>query len=360
MPGHKSGSSYLNKPLIPIKVEPGSGVDGLLRSMSGAAFQGKNLGAAADVWEKMLDEKTLIYLGIAGALIPAGMREIFAYLIGNRYVDCVVSTGANLFHDLYETLGGHHCQGSSSASDVELNRHGIDRIYDVFLDDEEFCKGDQLIAEFAARLGSEKAYTTREFFSLLGGELAERGAGDGILSSAYKAGVPVYCPAVADSGVGIGLAYGGLQRGKEFFKFDLIRDVFETGDLSWHTENAGGRTGAIYLGGGTPKNFIQQTHVTSIYLGEGADKGTLGHMYAIQLTTDPPHWGGLSGCTFQEAQSWGKVSEGAHMITCYSDATIALPLVATALASRKADSIGSRTLPKFEFSFDGARVGFDG
>lgn len=360
MPGNKTGSPYLDKPLDPIRIEPGKGVDELLRSMSGAAFQGKNLGAAAGVWEKMLDGNTLIFLGIAGALIPAGMREVFAYLIANRYVDCVVSTGANLFHDLFETLGGHHCQGSSRVSDMELNRHKIDRIYDVFVDDDEFSRGDRFIADFASRLNPDKAYTTREFFHLLGKEAAERGPRDGILSSAYKAGVPVYCPAVADSSVGIALVLGGLESGKEFFKFDLVRDVFETADIVRKTEIAGGRTGAIYLGGGTPKNFIQQTHVTTCYLGDTRKQDSSGHKYAIQLTQDAPHWGGLSGCTFEEAQSWGKISEGAHMITCYCDATIALPLMASAVASRKAASIGSRALPGFEFAQDGVRVEFVG
>jgi deoxyhypusine synthase len=341
-----------------MKIVPGADVDWLLRSMSGSAFQGKNLGAAAGVWEKMLDGKTMIFLGIAGALIPAGMREVFAYLVGNRYVDCIVSTGANLFHDLFETLGGHHCQGSSHVSDMELNKHKIDRIYDVFVDDDEFSKGDEFIAEFASHLDLNRAYTTREFFSLLGKELSDRCTRDGILSSAYKAGVPIYCPAVADSSVGIALVLGGVKSGKDYFKFDVVRDVFETADLARQTERAGGRTGAIYLGGGTPKNFIQQTHVTTCYLGETSEKESSGHKYAIQLTQDAPHWGGLSGCTFEEAQSWGKISEGAHMITCYCDSTIALPLVASAVASRVADDIASRTIPKFEFGPDGVRVDF--
>jgi deoxyhypusine synthase len=360
MPGQKTGSPYLDKPLDPIKVEPGATVESLLRSMSGAAFQGKNLGAAAGVWERMLDGRTLIFMGIAGALIPAGMREIFAYLIGNRYVDCVVSTGANLFHDLFETLGGHHCQGNARVSDMELNRHKIDRIYDIFVDDDKFSQGDEFVAEFASHLDLNKAYTTREFFYLLGKELTDRGTRDGILTSAYKSGVPVYCPAVADSSVGIALVLGGLKNGGRFLKFNVVRDVYETAEMAMQTERAGGRTGAIYLGGGTPKNFIQQTHVTTCYIGDTVEQKSSGHKYAVQFTQDSPHWGGLSGCTFEEAQSWGKVSQEAHMITCYCDATIALPLVANSVASSKAETVRSRALPKIELNDDGAVVAFDG
>jgi len=353
-------SEYLKKPVDPVRIEPGASADSLVRAMRGCAFQARNLGTAADVWERMLGDRTVVFLGIAGAMIPAGMRETFAYLIGNRYVDCVVSTGANLFHDLYETLGGYHCQGDSNVSDLELNKHKIDRIYDVFLDDDEFSKGDEFIAEFASGLDREAPMTTREFFHLLGGALAERGTKEGILSSAYKAGVPVYCPAIADSSVGIALVLRGIRDGNEFFELDVIRDVFETADIARQTERAGGRTGAIYLGGGTPKNFIQQTHVTTCYFGDSLEQESSGHKYAIQLITDPPHWGGLSGCTLEEAQSWGKISEGADKVTVYCDATISLPLLASAVASRKSEEIGKRQLPRFEFSKDGVRVEFAG
>ena len=155
---------------------------------------------------------------------------------------------------------------------------------------------------------------------------ASTAAEDGIVSAAAKAGIPLYCPAIADSSIGIGIAANRYEGGNRF-TFDVIGDVVETAQIVAESE----ATGVIYFGGGTPKNFVQQTEVTAIIM----NTGVTGHKYAIQCVTDSPHWGGLSGCTFEEAQSWGKIAKDASMVTCHSDSTIAMPILVSALLEHR-------------------------
>lgn len=331
----KKRKRYLNKAVKPVKIRPGKGVSDLLKRMGDTGFQGKNLSGAADVWEEMLRTRTLVFFGLAGAMVPAGMREVLVYLIKHRFIDCLVSTGANLFHDIHETLGSCHWQGDHNIDDNELRDAGLDRMYDVYGVEEEFNDSDKYIYEFAGGL-DRRPYTTREFLSLMGRDLSKRTKTDGILTSAFKSGVHVYCPAVADSSIGIALA---LQDGKDHFIFDLIGDVKETAHMAASAKDSG----VIYVGGGTPKNFIQQTEVTADLM----CRKVKGHKYAMQITADAPHWGGLSGCTFEEAVSWGKISKKSRHVTVNTDATIALPIIVTALAERMKGF--KRTLPVIDF-----------
>ncbi len=314
----------LRHPVHPVRVQPRNNLPNLLQEMGQTAFQGKNLSSAVQVWKEMLQQEVTILLGLAGALIPAGMRHLLVYLIQNRLIDCLVSTGANLFHDIHETLGKYHWQGSCTVDDLALKKQGIDRIYDVFAKEEEFTQVDRFVLNFARSLNPSRAFSTREFFALLGKHLYPHRRQDGILTSAAKAGVPVYCPALGDSSIGIALAQNLKSPN---FLFDILADVQETAFITANSK----ATGVIYLGGGTPKNFLQQTEVTATLMGLKVP----GHRYAIQVTTDAPHWGGLSGCTFEEAQSWGKISEKAEKVTLYCDSTIALPLMVNALAHEK-------------------------
>jgi deoxyhypusine synthase len=181
---------------------------------------------------------------------------------------------------------------------------------------------DRYISNWAIETFEDRPYTTREFLGLLGIEAGKRSKGErGILSTAAELGVPVYCPAFGDSSIGIALT----EADKEFH-LDIIGDVEETARLAAEKENL-----VIYVGGGTPKNFIQQTEVTNIV----HNRPATGHKYAIQFVVDAPHWGGLSGCTFEEAISWGKISLEAESATVVCDATIALPIVTAAVMTRR-------------------------
>ncbi|UCF77907.1 MAG: deoxyhypusine synthase family protein [Candidatus Eiseniibacteriota bacterium] len=331
---------FLKKPVKPISIEPDATVDAFVKQLSEISFQARNLGTAVNIWDRMTQDDTLILFGLAGAMVPAGLREVVSFLVRNRFIDCLVSTGANLFHDCHETLGYSHWRGSHIADDATLKEESIDRIYDTYASETEFRHTDEFITRFAREVPQDEPITTREFLYLLGKKLAESTENNGILSCAYKAGVPIYCPAIGDSAIGIAVAIG-TSRKENRVVFDIVGDVLETARLA-----ASSPTGVIYVGGGTPKNFIQQSEVTTAILG---DTDT-GHRYAIQIITDPPHWGGLSGCTFEEAQSWGKIAMDAMKVTVYSDATIALPLIVTALASRRRDNLQKRKLPRFEMA----------
>lgn len=340
--------NFLTHPVIPFDPAKYGSLHEAVAAMGDTAFQGKNLSIALDIWIKMIQEDATIFLGLAGAMVPAGMKGIISYLIQNRFIDCLVSTGANLFHDSHEALGYHHYQGSVNVDDVLLKEHSIDRIYDVFASELEFQKTDHLIGNFAREHFSNSNVTTREFLYQWGHFLKGKSkTSNSIVINAAEHHVPVYCPAVADSSIGIGIAVERYKNPFEF-QFDVIQDVIETSKIVANST----ATGVIYLGGGTPKNFIQQTEVVVAIWGEECE----GHKYAIQLTADAPHWGGLSGCTFEEAQSWGKIARDANMISVATDVTIGLPILAAALHDKtKALNIQPR---KQKFDISGSNIKF--
>lgn len=317
-------SKFLKRPTVPIEVDESETVASLLKKMGSTGFQGRNLSLAADVWRGMLRARAFIFLGLAGAMVPAGMRRLLVQLIRRRYIDCLVSTGANLFHDIHESLGFRHYLGTEDADDLELKEDHVDRIHDVFASDTEFRQTDRYICSFTRTLSFSRPYSTREYFYLLGERLAEDAKEEGIVSIAAKARVPIYCPAVGDSSVVIAISAYPETRS---FLFDVSKDVYELARLVI----AAPSTGVIYVGGGTPKNFIQQAEVTASIMGTDVP----GHEYAVQIIVDPPHWGGLSGCTFNEAKSWGKVAANATKATVYADATIALPILVAGLVQTR-------------------------
>src|SRR6266850_7739949 len=197
----KKTSRYLQTPIEPFVVEAGLTADQIVARMERISFQGRNLATAHRVWQKMLEDDVTIFLGMAGALSAGGLRLVVAYLIEHRFIDCLVSTGANLYHDLHETRGQHHYLGSAHTNDAALADDRIDRVYDTYASEEEFCDNDVWIGDFVATL-EQRSYTSREFLNLLGGHLWKETKGNGILTAAYRAGVPIFCPAIADSSIG--------------------------------------------------------------------------------------------------------------------------------------------------------------
>jgi len=318
---------------IPMKPR---GVAELVEDMSRMGFQGGQLGASLQIWKRMMEEDVTIFLGLAGAMVPAGLSEFIAYLIRERKIDCLVSTGANLFHDLCEGLGIVHYQGSACADDAYLNQCKIDRIYDVFVSEIGLHKGDIHISEFVKDLDLSRHYTSRELMYLVGESLPDTT----ILGAAHKANVPIFVPAIGDSSWGIGMVMA-MREGHSVI-IDGIRDVDEITQIVERSA----KTGVIYIGGGVPKNFIQQTEVVAELVGQYSG----GHSYAIQYTADSPHWGGLSGCTFEEAISWGKVKKEASKVQVFSDATITVPLVVQAL---RESGCKRKSIPAFEWKKEG-------
>ncbi len=332
---------FLEVPTVPPDVRARS-VSELVAAMEHTGFQGRKLGEATHAWENALRARECtIFLGITGAMVPAGERRVLAHLISNRFVDAVVSTGAQVFHDIHESLGGHHFQGNPAEDDVELFHHRIDRMYDVYGSERAYRETDRLIAGFVDSLDLERHYSSRQFMDLLGAYLLEQGAAkDSVITSAHLAGVPLFLPALSDSSIGIALMVARAQGRKIFV--DQMQDTDEVTQITLRSPH----TGVVYLGGGVPKNWVNQTEVIADCLGHKVK----GHEYAVQFTTDAPHWGGLSGCTFEEAVSWGKIDPKGAKVQCFVDATIALPIVAHALQERLPRNLKTRKYPRFDWS----------
>jgi deoxyhypusine synthase len=336
----KTKSRFLRAPIEPFTVEPDATANELLARMERISFQGRNLATARRIWEKMLGGDCTIFLGMAGALSAGGLRLIVAHLITHRYVDCLVSTGANLYHDLHETRGRHHYLGSAHEDDAALQAEHIDRVYDTYAREDEFCENDEWIAEFVLTL-ERRPYSTREFLYKLGEYLWKQTGREGILTAAYKANVPIFCPAIADSSIGMGVSQA-RHRDSGAGMIDVIADIVESANMVIRHP----RTASVVLGGGTPKNFINQASVQAEFF----DDRIGGHRYALQIVTDVPHFGGASGSSLEEARSWGKLATDAEQVTVHADATIALPLLVSALAADAAPALAARTPMRFELS----------
>lgn len=292
----------------------------LVEAYKDSSIQSRALATCAIAYENALrdEQRPFIIMGLAGPLIAGGLRKVIADMIRYGIVDAIVSIGAIPYQDFYQARGYAHYKCSPQIDDLLLREHFIDRIYDTLVDEEKFRETDEYIGEIAEGL-EPRGYSSREFMEILGSRVTDEGS---ILYNARRYGVPIFCPALNDSSIGIGLTglhYRKRKEGAPFMKLDPIRDNWELTQIKLHSE----KTGVIYIGGGVPKNFIQQIEVIAETL--GYDKG--GHHYAIQITTDVPFWGGLSGCTFEEAQSWGKINRKATKAVAYVEATIGLSLL---------------------------------
>ena len=315
-------SKLLQQPVQHLNLKRTESLLDLVKGFQYTSFQSRNVFKCYEVFRKMLDDPAcVIFLGLSGAMIPGGMRRVIRDMIEMKLVDVVVSTGANMFHDLFEGFGYRHYVGSEEGDDDALRRHRIVRVYDALMDDHEINRVIHFLSRIPGEL-EEKVVSSRRYLEVLGHHILDEGS---ILKTASRYGVPVFIPALSDSSIGIGLTFLHLQKKvpSEGLLIDQIRDSFEIAQL----KKMASVTGAIYIGGGVPKNYIQQLGPVSELL----FKKESGHRYAFQVTTDDPKWGGLSGCTFEEAKSWGKIERGSNYAVLYIDATVALPLLVGAI-----------------------------
>ena len=323
--------ALLSRPTTPVKLTRGTTVSQLLDAYRDASFQARALGKCAAVFEAMLRDRRrpTIFLGLAGSLIAAGMRQVIVDLIEKNMVDVVVSTGAIVSQDLYQVRGGRHYHGDVNADDKELRDLYIDRLYDTFIDEETYWQTDLAVSRFADSLirqpgrhslGEGSTLSSRAFLALLA-EKAKRDKGS-ILGACARNGVPLFVPALNDSSIGIGLTehyHRARGRGKTPVQISSIRDNYELTQIVVKSP----ATAAVYVSGGVPKNYINDSIVMSYIF--GLDTG--GHRYALQITTDAPHWGGLGGSTLSEATSWGKVSKKAAHEMAFIETSVALPML---------------------------------
>lgn len=309
-----------------------------------SAFLSYNGGRLREVCQvftrKMLEPDCTVGLTVSGALTPAGLgMSCLIPLIRAGFVDWVVSTGANLYHDTHYALDLPLHQSHPGLNDFELRQHDIIRIYDIVFDYKTLLDTDAFYREIIKNDAFSHAMGTAEFHHLIGKFLHARSKaiggkpGNSFLAAAFEAGVPVYTSSPGDSSIGMNLAAACLSGGK--LMIDPLRDVNETAALVYDAKRSGGASGVLILGGGSPKNFILQTEPQ---IQEVLGLEEAGHDYFLQVTDARPDTGGLSGATAQEAMTWGKIDPEKlpDSVTCYTDSTIALPLLtAYALARRE-------------------------
>lgn len=304
----------LQRPIRHAKITDDMTVGQLVDSLNDCAFGAGRICEAVDIYREMVNDRECVkFFGLAGAMVPAGMRQIVSDLIRNGEIDVLVTTGANLVHDIIEAMGLCHFKGTDIIDDVELKHHAINRIYDVFLPEGHFSKFEEKLQYMLRRLPEKVSIS--EFLEHIGKELEDDSS---ILKSAYDMGVPVYCPAIQDSIIGL---QAWLFRQTKPLNVDVFADMGKIIDRCYEAK----RTGVLIVGGGVPKNFILQSMLVT----------PKSFDYAIQLTMDRPEPGGLSGATLDEARSWGKIGEKARSVTVYSDATITLPIIVAAAKNGK-------------------------
>ncbi|MCS6926511.1 MAG: deoxyhypusine synthase [Candidatus Binatia bacterium] len=335
MPGTKR---YPYGPKIdPRPITPSTNLSELIDQTFLAYNAGRMREAVQLFTRKMLAPDVTIGVSLSGALTPAGLGiSCLIPLIQHGFIDWIVSTGANLYHDTHFGIGLTLHQGSPHVSDVTLRQEGVVRIYDIFFDYEVLLQTDAFFYQTITAPEFQKPMSTAEFHYLLGRYVAEREKALGqkrrsLMSVAAEYGVPIYTSSPGDSSIGMNVAAKALQGNR--LAFDVSRDVNETAAIVYATKRSGGKSGVVILGGGSPKNFLLQTEPQIQEVMGLTEKG---HDYYIQFTDARPDTGGLSGATPSEGVTWGKVDPEAlpNTVVCYIDSTVALPLLtAYALAN---------------------------
>jgi len=306
------------------------------------AFLAYNAGRLADgcrlFTQLMLEDAVTVGMSLTGAMTPAGLgMSTIIPMIEAGFIDWIVSTGANLYHDAHFGLGLAMHKGTPFANDVELREHGVVRIYDVFFDYEVLLSTDAYVRQVSARPEFQRSMSTPEYHYLLGGFILEREQALGIsrkslLGVAHECGVPIYTSSPGDSSIGMNVAEQALAGSR--LRFDVSADVNETSAIVLHAKRHGGKSGVLIIGGGSPKNFVLQTEPQ---IQEVLGIAETGHDYYLQITDARPDTGGLSGATPSEAVSWGKVDPDRlpETVVCYVDNTVGFPILAAyALAKR--------------------------
>ncbi len=330
---------FSGRRISPQPIRPNLSVVDLVDNTFNAYNAGRMREACRLFTEKMLHSEVTIGMSLTGALTPAGLgMAAIIPLIENGFVDWIVSTGANLYHDTHFGLGLAMHQGSHLADDVVLREQGVVRIYDIFFDYRVLLDTDAFYAKMIEAPEFQRSMSTAEFHYLAGKYVAAREAElklkkKSLLSVAYKYGMPIYTSSPGDSSIGMNVAAGALAGNK--LQFDVNADVNETAAIVLEAKRKKGRSAVLIFGGGSPKNFLLQTEPQLQEVMNIAEKG---HDYFLQFTDARPDTGGLSGATPAEAVSWGKVDpeQLPDTVVCYCDSTISMPvLTAYALSKHK-------------------------
>ncbi len=317
--GHNSKKDFLNKPVEHIDITSFDSTK-IIQSMEKMSFVSRETANAANIFNDMIKDKDCtIFLTLAGSTSAAGCMNIYKDLVKYNMVDAIVATGASIIDmDFFEALGFKHYQGSQFQNDTELRKNYIDRIYDTYIDEDELQICDKKICEIADNL-EPKSYTSREFIFEMGKYLKENSKKkESLIETAYQNNVPIFCPAFTDSSAGFGLVMHQEKNPEKHLTIDSIREFRELTEIKIRSKGSG----LFMIGGGVPKNFIQDTVICAELLGKEVDM----HKYAVQITVADSRDGACSSSTLKEASSWGKVDITKEQMV-FAEATSVLPLI---------------------------------
>ena len=318
--GHNK-KSLLNSPVEHIDIKSFDARK-IIDGMGKMSFTSRDTARAAGIFNEMLADKDCsIFLTLAGSTSAGGCMNLYTDLVKNNMIDAIVATGASIIDmDFFEALGFKHYQGSQFQDDTELRKNYIDRIYDTYIDEEELQACDQAICDVANKM-EPKSYTSREFIKELGKYLKTNAKKKGsLIEAAYDNDVPIFCPAFTDSSAGFGLVMHQEQNPDKHLTIDSVREFRELTEIKLQSK----QSGLLMIGGGVPKNFVQDTVVCAELLGKKVDM----HKYAIQVTVADTRDGACSSSTLKEASSWGKVDVTKEQMV-FAEATSVLPLIAS-------------------------------
>jgi len=316
---HNKKKDFLNKEVEHIDITSFD-ARSIISSMEKMSFVSRETANAANIYNEMIKDKDCtIFLTLAGSTSAAGCMHIYRDMIKYNMVDAIVATGASIIDmDFFEALGFKHYQGSQFQNDSELRENYIDRIYDTYIDENELQMCDKIIGEIADNL-EPKSYTSREFINEIGKYLKSNAKKKGsLIEMAYDNNVPIFCPAFTDSSAGFGLVLHQERNPKKHITIDSIREFRELTEIKIKSKGSG----LFMIGGGVPKNFIQDTVICAELLGNEVDM----HKYAIQITVADSRDGACSSSTLKEASSWGKVDITKEQMV-FAEATSVLPLI---------------------------------
>ena len=326
-----------------IKLDPQMNIEDLVEMFSKSGFNGRKLGEAAKLYAKMIEEDATICLTVSGAMTPVGFGGIFKTLIERGFVDWIITTGANVYHEDHFAWGFPVKQGHHEVDDMILYDKEIVRIRDVFIKFYETLEAqDQIIQKMFKEELVDKSFTSAEFCNIIGKITKEKSKypEKSFVATAYEYDVPVYISTLKDSSLALNLAVHRL-RDKQF-NLDFVKEIIEQGAILHNSK----KSGIVELGGGVPKNTAQQT---GPMLDQILRQGNGGQDYIVQITDARPDTGGLSGATLQEGKSWGKVHDSHHdLVTVYADVTIAFPIMALYVLSNQKSRKPKRIYKKLD------------
>ena len=319
--GHNSKKDFLKNPVEHIDITSFDSQK-IIASMEKMSFVSRETANAAKIYNQMIKDKDCtIFLTLAGSTSAAGCMHIYRDMVKYNMVDAIVATGASIIDmDFFEALGFKHYQGSQFQDDSELRKNYIDRIYDTYIDEDELQICDKKICEIADGL-DPRNYTSREFIHEMGKYLKKNSIKkDSLIETAFDHNVPIFCPAFTDSSAGFGLVIHQEKNPKKHITIDSIREFRELTEIKIKSKSSG----LFMIGGGVPKNFIQDTVICAELLGKEVEM----HKYAVQITVADSRDGGCSSSTLKEASSWGKVDVTKEQMV-FAEATSVLPLIAS-------------------------------